>query len=91
MTRSRLRALWNKHFEEQENFEFLSPALSELIKLEVIDEFDIEFSGVLDDASGSHSEHGDIDLFDVDGYSGLDELLHHPPVPLLLLWSMWTI
>ena len=75
MTRPALRYRWEKKFGDQADYKFLYPALTELICFDVIAEFDLEFAGVMDSASATHKEHGDIDLADLTSYFGMDELL----------------
>jgi hypothetical protein len=75
LARPALRYRWEKKFGEQADYEFLYPALTELIRLDVVAEFDLEFAGVMDGASATHKEHGEIELADLTSYFGLDELL----------------
>ena len=76
MTRPFLKYRFKQRFGEQDEPDYLYPSLSELIKLDVIAEYDIEFSGAIDGASATHKAHGDIDLSDISNYIGLDELLN---------------
>lgn len=75
MTRGRIRYRWEKKFEKKNDFQFLYPSLTELLKMDVLAEFDVEDTGVLLNGSATHGEHGDIDFTDLQMISGLDELL----------------
>ena len=75
MARPMIRHRWQKHFGEQDDYDFLFPALTELIKMDVLSEFDLEYSGVIDDAIATHKEFGGIDMSDVSSYIGMDELV----------------
>ena len=76
LSRHAIRYQLQKLFGKQEDFECLYPALTELISLDVVEEFDIESEGGVDTALFSHPEHGDLKFDDFEVVIGIDEVLH---------------
>ncbi|MBS0482701.1 MAG: hypothetical protein JSR96_11230 [Proteobacteria bacterium] len=76
LSRHGVRYHLEKLFGKQEDFECLYPSLTELIRMEVIEEFDIETEGGVDSALYSHAEHGELQFDDFEAVFGIDEVLH---------------
>jgi hypothetical protein len=76
LSRHGLKYYLEKFFGKQEDFQCLYPALTELLKLDVVEEFDVESEGGVDTALFSHPEHGELKFEDFEVVIGIDEVLH---------------
>lgn len=75
-----IRYQFEKRFHEKnEDFKFLYPALTELVKSSVVEEYDIIHEGGVESALFIHPDHGDMQYTDFELVDGVDEVLHLGP------------